>query len=447
MATDIWTGNAGDDDWDSAGNWNLFHAPAPGDSIEIGSMTSTPTVDISSAETISGEYSTIAGALTGVGSIDFTSGTTAFLTGAVVTVADLSEIHAEFIVETNLNYGGEYTQTGGTIIVDAGDTLKLSGEATINSGVIEGDGTLELAGGATTIGSDAYLSVTTWSIAGSNTTVTLDQNLSYGDAFSLSSGATLDLSSAYDLALVSPTLSDGTITGSGRVLTGGSGTKITDGLTIAGTAWLANSGVINQSGGNVTVGDQTGDAATLDNTKSGYYTLIDNSGIVVGSSPQNVFDNSGVFDKVSGSGTSDVATAFVNTGDVEVSSGALAFERPVTGLGTDIVFNAATLAFQSSVSSGQSVEFSGGGNTLVLGSPQSFAAEIYNFGTSGTGDTIELASALWTITGFSENSAQSEATLTLSNGTSSASLLFQGKYALGDFSANAHGSETYITYV
>jgi hypothetical protein len=81
----------------------------------------------------------------------------------------------------NWTLGGSFALGGssssfGEATIDAGALLNFDGGTTI-AGTVTGAGTLELGGGSTTLDSGAELSVAYWTLGGSGTTVTLDENL------------------------------------------------------------------------------------------------------------------------------------------------------------------------------------------------------------------------------------------------------------------------------
>ena len=413
------------------------------------SFTDTGTVTVASGTlSFSGPSNSFAGAITGAGTVLFAGGGTSLKSGASASVATLSETGAgtTLTIAENLSYGGIFTEgAGSTLVVDSGDTLTLTGTTTL-AGTTSGAGALQLSGGgSTTIDSGAKISVSAWSLLGSKTSATLKENLGYSGTFSEATDDTLDLAVGYLTLTGADTFAGGTLDGSNRLYAQGT-TLITDGLTIGGTASLENQKTVTQSGGAVTVGDNAGNKAELYNASTGTYAITDNSGIDRGSSTASFIVNAGMFEKTGGTATSAIAPALTNTGTVLVSSGVLDLQGAVSGTGADTISGASTLEFDAAVAAGQTIGFTGSGGDLHLDALQSFSATISGFdvgGAGGTSDAIQLLGN-WTEEGFSENGANTLATLTLSNGTTTSALQFAGKYSQSQFTLSQQGGVTTI---
>jgi hypothetical protein len=135
-----------------------------------------------------------------------------------------------------------------------------------------------------------------------------------------------------------------------------------------------------------------------------------------------------------------------NTGTIEVTTATLDVRGTVAGTGSDKIFGASTLKFDSTVAAGQTISFAGGGGALDLSAPQGFAGKISGFDTVGANDAIEVASP-WIFSGFTENAGGTQGTLGFANGASRLSLTLLGDYNPVDFAHQtlANGS-TLITY-
>jgi len=241
------------------------------------------------------------------------------------------------------------------------------------------------------------------------------------------------------------TFAGGTVDGSNFLYT--EGTTTVSELTIGGTVEWENTNTVNQSGGNVALGDNIStDEAILYNAPNATYDLLDNSGIGLGASTASHIKNAGLFEKTGGTDTSTIAPKATNTGTIEVASAKLDFEGAISGTGSDTILGASTLEFDAKVSAGQTVYFTGSGGELALHAPAAFAGDISGFDTVGANDTIEVAKN-WVFTGYTENAPDTQGTLGLANGASTLSLTLLGDYNPADFahhtSANA---STLITY-
>jgi hypothetical protein len=352
-------------------------------------------------------------------------------------------------VSEALAYAGAFSQgSGSTTAITTGDSLSLTGNAGL-SGTTSGAGTLALAGGSATIDSGAELSVSQWSISGGGTDVTLGGDLDYSGSFSESASDTFVLSGGYLLLNgANDSFAGATVDGSNFLYT--EGTAAVSGLTIGGTVEWENTNTVNQSGGNVTLGDNIpADAATLFNTSAATYDILDNSGIGLGASAASDINNVGLLEKTGGTATSVVAPAVTNTGTIEVAAGTLDMQGAVTGTGSDEISGASTLEFDATVSAGQTVSFTGSGGDLALHNPGVFAGDIGGFDAAGAGsnDIIEVAQA-WVFTGFTENAGGTEGTLGFASGSSATSLTLLGDYNPAGFvhQTKTNGS-TLITYI
>ncbi len=378
-----------------------------------------------------------------VASITATSGSATLTGGVSVNAPSLSETGSgtSLTVAEALGYAGAFSQgAGSTLSISSADTLSLTGTASL-SGTTSGLGALALAGGSDSINSGAKLSVSDWSISGAGTSVTLDENLSYGGSFSEGAGDTFVLSGGHLLLSGAATFAGGTVDGSKLLET--EGTTTVSGLTIGGTVEWENTKALTQSGGTVTIGDSSGDKAILDNTATGTYDIADNSGITRGSSTASDIKNAGLFEKTGGTVTSTIAPAVTNTGTIEVTAGTLDLTGAVTGKGKDTISGASTLEFGAGVSTAatlgdQDIGFTGGG-TLHLLKPTSFYGEISDF---AAGDTVELLGS-WAFSGISE--AGDVTTLTLASGSTTHGFEFVGDSSQSDFSITS-GKTTTIGY-
>jgi hypothetical protein len=324
----------------------------------------------------------------------------------------------------------------GAVVAYTG-TLEFSGPTNSFTGTIQGAGTVLFGGGASAIGSGAKVSVSHWSISGTGTSATLGENLFYSGAFSEGAGSVLSLTGGY-LALTGSASLAGTVNGSNRVYT--EGTTTVSGLTIGGTAILENTAFTTQSGGGLALGDSSGAAAFLSNTSKATYDIADNSGIGHGASKATYINNTGLFEKTGGTGTSTISPSLYNAGTVSVSSGLLDFAGAVSGTGADTISGAATLEFDSTLGSGQTINFTGSGGQLDILNPQGFLGKIANFGAT---DTLEVAGP-WVFEGFTQQTGMG--TLNFANGSNDIAITLLGTYT-GSFAQHAgpNGS-TLITY-
>jgi hypothetical protein len=383
--------------------------------------------------TLSGA-NTLAGAISGTGTLAITGGTDAVNSGATVTVASWTLSGGTVTVNENLSYAGVLTQSAGTLSIGSGDTLGLTVGADVFAGKVQGAGTLKLASGSATINTGATVSVANWTISGSATTLTLAESLSYAGVFA-SGTNTLSIASGDKLILSGATGFAGTLVkGSGILYL--SGPTTSTGLFLTGAAELENTGTVTQSGNNLIVGQVSGDTNLFYNTATGIWNITDNTGIGSASSSAAV-NNKGLLEKTGGNGISKVTPGVTNSGTIAVTSGTLDLHGAVAGTGAITIGTSGTLQVDGGVAATETVSFAGTtGGELILNDPSgshlSFQGVIAGFGGS---DAIDLstfaysttATRLWTQT------TSTQGTLTVTDGTKTATLTLNGTYTTGNF--------------
>ena len=128
--------------------------------------------------------------------------------------------------------------------------------------------------------------------------------------------------------------------------------------------------------------------ATFTNQAAGTYNIVNNSGITRGTAAASSFTTPGTFVKFGRRGKSIVGVNFVNTGAVEVQSGALdisgAFER--NRHVDDRCRQDAELG--GPVASGSTINFAGSTGTLQIDGVTGFSGAVTGFGAD---DVIDLA--------------------------------------------------------
>jgi hypothetical protein len=181
----------------------------------------------------------------------------------------------------------------------------------------------------------------------------------FNDGF-IQTGGTIE--SGTFTVLKSGTLTGGSATGS-TVLTISGGIALSS-YTLAGSAVLNNaSNIVNQTGG-ITVGDNTGVDATINNEAKGTYRIAGDYDIASGAASA-VIDNAGLFEKTDGSRTSNIGIDIDSTGTISVASGGtLAFSGPAN-------------VISGAVTGAGTIEFANGGHsTLTLGTIAAAFVEI-----------------------------------------------------------------------
>ena len=425
-------------------NSGLFEKTAgTGNDVISASFVNNSTGTVNAATgtlTFSGPSTALGGTLTGAGTIAIAGGAATIKSGTSVTVAKLTESGATtaLSIAGNLAYSGVFSASTGSTTVSSGATLTLTGTTTLGASV-GGLGTLAIAGGTATLNGGGGLAVANWGISGAGTSLVLAKGLNYNGTFSAGSGATLNLSAGNLTLKGANSFAGATLTSVGHILTD-SGAAAVSGLTIGGTTTFTNTKTLTESGGAVTLGDLSGNAAKIVNTTTGIWDITDDSGIGLGSSALSSITNNGLFEKTGGAGSSVIAPAFANAHNILVSSGTLDFKGAVTSTGTDTISGASTLEFDSTLAAGQTVNFSGTGGTLDLADPLGYGGS--HIGGFALGDTVDLNGA-WSFLSFGENAGHTLATLTLTDAASDhVKLNFAGNFTQGDFNITTGANTT-----
>ncbi len=333
--------------------------------------------------------------------------------------------------------GGTLVNEGGGLL--AGGSATLSGvtfegaldltrpfqKLAIANGITVTDLTGTMPGNILVTGPLSRLMASTSETFGNCTIYLGDGSLSYAGmsvappALDASAGTTLTLAASATLRTAGPfgTLGDAAF---GQW----TDTIVNDGLIIAasagGTLTIGSSQFINQGalliGGNdnvlvssVDVSNQGSIAVTLGSdlllSLWNYYASPD-AGQAQFSNSGTIRMLGGVFAELTGNGLfpavpvvnqsgglimglGTILAPITNNGTIESTYGPnLLLTQPVSGTGTLLVDPNCTIEFAAPVSSGQTLDFTGGGETLKLDLGGTFAAAVANF---GPGDTLDLA--------------------------------------------------------
>jgi hypothetical protein len=305
--------------------------------------------------------------------------------------------------------------SSGTVLAETG-TIAFEGAQNSFTGTLEGPAEIDLGVGTFTLGLDLVIDVGTLGIYGFNTNSTdiiLDGNIVYAGDFTIGNvnypldGSTNLNLNGYNAAFTGLANLDGGIEGPGTV-TVDDGTA--DGLFLYNGAVLVDAGLVTQSNG-IQFGASAGDTATLTIEYGATWDIIGNSNSSNGIAQdgQAVINNSGLFEKTEDGAQANIAADIDNTGIVLADRGTLNFLGAVTNAGTllaenggaivdqtglsggsgDVdIGNNGTVEFVSTVSAGQTIDFTGATGDLVLYDPNGVSAAINGF---AFGDTIDLA--------------------------------------------------------
>jgi hypothetical protein len=180
-----------------------------------------------------GTGDSFSGALNGAGTLAFTGGSDTLNTGATVTVAtwNISNAGTSVTVSENLSYAGTFSTGSGThVTVNSGDTLTLTGAATL-AGSVNGPGTLAFAGGTQAINTGAQINSAAWSLSGTAAT-TLNESLSFAGAFTEGAGTSVAVASGNTFTLTGTSTLTGAITGAGTLAFAGGTATIKSGAAL-----------------------------------------------------------------------------------------------------------------------------------------------------------------------------------------------------------------------
>jgi len=289
------------------------------------------------------------------------------------------------------------------------------GAAGVLSGHVQlaGDSAIEFASGQiSTIAAGAALSLT-GNRAFIEDSTALGSNSALSGLASIGAGATFELENKAAVSATGSLVNDGDI----HLDNGGGGST----LSIGGT--LTNTG-------------------TLEIGNDSFFPI---SSSVTAKS----FVNSGTVDLI-GDGTNfaalNVSGATTNNGSISINADTEELAGKVSGAGS-FSLRGATLRFDSSVSSGQTIS-EAGADALVLEQAQSFAATISGFGIGDTIDATNFLGPPATTFNFVENSGGTGGTLTLHDASLTANILMTGVYSNSNFTlAPDHGTGTLVKFV
>jgi hypothetical protein len=332
--------------------------------------------------------------------------------------------------------------SGSTLSISSGDTFTIDGAATL-SGAVSGSGALATIGGTAATG--ATLSVSKWT--SSSEAITVGSALTYAGALTAGAGDTLNLSGGALTLSGATTFTGGVTIAGSKALTLSGATTVAGALNLGGTGGVTLGATLTDSAGNATLGDSSGDKETLSIGSAGVFDFTDDHNLLLGTSASSSISNAGVIEKTGGTAISNIASAIANTGTIKAAAATLELSGAVTGTGSETISGASTLEFAGSAASTQTVSFTGTGGALELLSPTTFSAKISDFDLGGaSGDSLILGSG-WTYSSFVENSGSTAGTMTLVDGSSTATLHFSGAYTAATFAHTTNASgQTVVTY-
>lgn len=335
------------------------------------------------------------GAIKGSGSIDVTGGSKIDGNATLSTSAVTAD--AKLTLD-GITVSGSVITDNSSIELD--NTVKLQDGARIQGGPVTNNGTLEIAGAATLL-NDVVTNYGTVKVDGS-------QTLTFNGASLM--GGTLTISGTLESTGASA-ITDANITNTGTI-------SVTSGtLTIdpPGLLTITNSHLIQANGGELDIiGEQIVNSADIKAIGGGILKLtsltVTNDGgtfTIDGTSKLYLSDTAAInggqlsnFGHLySVSGSNSVTGAVTNTGTIEVQAGRLNLSGGLTGIGSLVIDDNATLELAGATA--QTVIFAGGTDTLQLDkvAGQSFSGTIAGQSSKGGTFTITGAADITTSSG------------------------------------------------
>ena len=357
MASVSWTATT-NGTWSNGANWSVATGPQTGDDVVI-NVSADPlsvaytggALSLDTLETTGATLDVTGGALHVVNGYTLQGVTTlsggvleldaggggASLNGSVAVSGGTLAVVGGSVVQGT----GGLDQTGGTILVTRGALTDQENFSTL-AGTVSGSGALILDG-TTTLASGFVLATASTTIG--NTTVYLDENLSYGRGFTLAQGGTLNLGTS-TLTLSGLAALDGTIANSVLDLTG---TGHFNGLSLENGALASLTGTYTETG---TVNLGLAGTGTISIAAGGMLRLAGNAPIT-NSDAGGTIVNAGVLVKTGGNqvqGVTLISAAIINTGLIDSAAGTIAFSGPSNGATSTLggtLAGAGTIAFDA----------------------------------------------------------------------------------------------------
>ena len=397
----------------------------------------------------------VLGAATGArGRLDIETDSTLTLTGNAVvasgTVGAGSISNTGFLQKTGggLSVIGSNLTSQTNIVANIG-TLELTGTDTL-SGIIGGNGTLEMGGGRDIMLAPTTLRISHWAVTGGFADVRV--NLSYAGGFSetngtvaMTTGGTLNLTGGVSLA---GGAFAGEITSVGGLLQTFGAVSLTR-FTVDGAGNWRDFGTVSAPG-TLFLGSSVGGSGRFVIAAGGLFNLTGAGGIMLTSGGTGSFQNSGLLEKTAGAGTSVIGLATTNSATISAAAGTLDFTGGVTGTGSATIGSAGTLEFSGAVSATQTIHFAGtAGGMLKLNDPSgntlSFAGAVSGFSGADAIDLTTFAFSGTPKTAWTQSGTKG--TLTITDGAKTAHVVLFGQYVAAGFHlVKDAGTGTVVTY-
>jgi hypothetical protein len=361
------------------------------------------------------------GTVKGAGTLALNGGASLLQAGVQLDVAHIVVSGATTVVEilADVAFARTWTQSGGTLSVDAGDYMTFTGAGDTFAGTLTGAGGIRFSGGADTL-SGTTLSAAVMVVDGATVTlsgaINLTRTLSVGGHIIVDAGgATLSGGGTFDMGAYSASQ-----------MTGASP-----------AATLTNFDKITGSG-------QLGSGSmTLINGAGGVIDGNDRSRAITINTGANTIANAGVIESTR-SGRVTLSSAIANTGFLAVTHGTLTLDGVVTGAGSVRIGGGRADVATSSFTENVAFTFTSG--SLVLANSQGYTGQISGFATTGktSMDLKDIAFVSGTTTA-SYSGTTASGVLTVTDGTHTANITLIGDYTASTFVVSSdHGGGTNV---
>ncbi len=387
-------------------------SPVNGGAATIAAIVrNTGTIDVAvgalafTAPTSNGSTSTLAGTITGAGSVVFETGSFAIasssfaLSTARTVLTDSANVT---LTAPSLAYAGQFDQTGGTLVVvgaygQGANTLTLTGTDALDGGLVKGTGTI-LSSGAVNLGGNEMLEGNlTLKFGTASTTNTVSQTGAITLGQQQASIVTAQIAAGESWLLKGPSSISGqfgTITNNGlfEKLNGSGEDVVQSYFDNTNTGSLAvESGQLTLSGGGVLAGTVSG-PATLDLQGNIYLAaglslsagelILDGGSMTLG----GALSYGGGFSQEGGTLALDAS----NTANTLTLSGGVSLEAgTLLGAGEVVVAGAATLD-QGAPGTNQPLSLQGGAQLLLQGATDQFGTISLSGGGGSPATTLTV---------------------------------------------------------
>ncbi len=385
-------------------------SPVNGGAATIAAIVeNTGTIDVAvgalafAAPTSNGSTSTLAGTMTGAGSVVFETGSFAIasssfaLTTARTVLTDSANVT---LTAPSLAYGGQFDQTGGTLVVvgaygQGANMLTLTGTDALDGGLVKGTGTI-LSSGAVNLGGGEMLEGNlTLEFGNASTTNTVSQTGTITLGQQQASIVTAQIAAGESWLLKGPSSISGqfgTITNNGLFeKLNGSGESVVQSYIDNTGSLVVESGQLTLTGGGVLGGTVSG-PATLDLQGNTYLAaglslsvgelILDGGSMTLG----GALSYGGGFSQEGGTLSLDVN----NTANTLTLSGGVSLEAgTILGAGEVVVSGAATLD-QGAPGTNQALSLQGGAQLLLQGATDQFGTISLSGGGGSPATTLTV---------------------------------------------------------